>query len=389
MLASALLQAACAPTTRPAGPAASEPPRLVVLVVLDQCRADYLARPELAGGTLDTLVHGGAWFPDAAHTHTVTFTAPGHAAIATGCLPARAGIPGNEWYDRERRASVYCLDDSGAPLVGAGLLPGGKGASTAALERPTLGDVLQAERGGEALVISVGWKDRSALLLGGRDADGSYWIDKRSGRWATSRAIRAELPAFLTALCPDPVREALGGTWADGGMSERADDAPGERPPRGFGPTFPHVLPPAPAAGADLTALTELVGTTPFADAAVAEAARIQLEYDETDLGQDDVPDLLCVSFAALDFAGHHFGPESREVADVLRTLDLRLGSLIEQLDARAGRGRWTLALTADHGVQPVPEQCGGRRIDAAAARAALEAALEARFGAPPPRAGE
>jgi len=376
-----------APDATAATAAPADTPRLVVIVVIDQCRADYLARPELQGGALAALVRDGAWFPDAAHTHTATFTAPGHAAIATGCLPARAGLPANDWYDRGRRSAVYCVDDGHAPLVGLGLSPQTKGVSPACLERPTLGDVLQAERGDDALVISVGWKDRSAVLLGGRHSDGSYWIDPSSGRWVTSSALRPTLPAALGERCAEPIRELAGRSWERRAADACLDDAPGERPPAGFGNTFPHVLPQAPGPGGDLTTLTELVGLTPFADALVERAASVEL--DDEPLGQDDLPDLLCVAFAALDYSGHYFGPRSCEVSEVLRSVDEQLGRLVAQLDARVGRGRWTLALTADHGVQPVPEQSGGRRLDGIEQRRSLEAALCARFGDPPPRPGE
>jgi len=365
-----------------------EPPRLVIIVVIDQLCPEYLARPELSAGTLAQLVKGGAYFPDAAHTHTITFTGPGHAAIATGCLPARAGITGNEWYDREADKIVRCIDDPASPLVGEKLTSTQPGASVANLERPTLADVLVDERD-EALVVSVGWKDRSALLLGGRHSDGSYWIDPPSGRWVTGSAIRPELPVFLRMLCADPVRDAGGSLWEPRLHDGRPDLAPGERPPPGLGATFPHQIPRTPAPGTDLTAFTELVASTPFADAAVGRAACIQLEHDVPELGVDDVPDLLCVAFASLDYAGHFFGPESCEVAEVLVALDGQLAVLVERLDAHVGAGRWTLALTADHGVQPVPEQSGGRRLDGAAERAALESALSERFGDPPPRAGE
>lgn len=371
------------------GAAPSETPRLVVLVVIDQCRADYLARPELQGGTLAELVRGGASFPDAAHTHTVTFTGPGHTAIATGCLPARAGVPHNDWYDRRTRKVVYCLDDDSMPLVGLGVSPTAQGVSAACLERPTLGDVLQAERGDAAHVISIGWKDRAAVLLAGARSDGSYWIDPASGRWATSRAFRTSLPKGLCESCSEPIRDLAGRAWERRGTDACLDDAPGEHPPAGTGTTFPHVLPAAPAPGADLTALSELVGLTPFADELVVRAACVELQGDESALGQDEVPDLLCVTFAALDYSGHHFGPQSCEVSEVLRSVDEQLGVLVAQLDAHVGRGRWTMALCADHGVQPVPEQSGGRRIDGGAERRALEAALRAKFGEPPPRAGE
>lgn len=390
-LAAALLSAAaCEQPARPAetpAAASADTPRLVVIVVIDQCRADYLARPELQGGALAALVRGGALFPDAAHTHTATFTAPGHTAIATGCLPARAGVPDNDWYDRGKHAAVYCLDDEHAPLVGVGVSPTAKGASPACLERPTLGDVLQADRGGDALVVSVGWKDRAAVLLGGQHSDGSYWIDPASGRWVTSSALRPTLPRALSERCADPIRELAGRSWERRAADACLDAAPGERPPAGLGPTFPHVLPQAPEPGGDLTTLTELVGVTPFADALVERAASVEL--DDVPLGQDDVPDLLCVAFAALDYSGHYFGPQSCEVSEVLRSLDEQVGRLVAQLDARVGRGRWTLALTADHGVQPVPEQSGGRRLDGTEERRSLEAALCARFGAPPPRPGE
>lgn len=365
------------------------PPRLVVLVVVDQLRRDMLDRHAGAFGEggFQRLLEEGAVFPDAAFPFTVTSTGPGHAAVATGCLPAKAGIPENSWLDRSTGAVVGCVEDASAPLVGSGV-PEQRGVSARHLQQPTLGDHLQRTRGEQALVVSVAWKDRSAVLLGGAEADAVVWVDMASGRFTTSTAWpRDGAPPELASrfdllLTTDPLAGLAGDTWQPSLPDERArelagpDAAPGE-PPQ----VFPHPL----GDDRDRPAFTGRVFASPFGDRVVLDAARLALR---SELGRDDVPDLLCVGFPSLDAVGHAFGPDSREYLDTLLGVDRCLASLLEELDREIGAGRWSLALTADHGIAPLPEQSGGVRVDTRALAAAVEAALRARFGAPPLEGG-
>ncbi len=366
-------------------------PRLLVLVSIDQCRAEYVQRflPLLPEGGFRRLLAEGAVFPDAAHLHTVTSTAPGHAAIATGCLPARAGIPENEFL--QDGVHTYCVADPDATLVGSlpGLRPAG--VSARRLERPTLGDLLKAHFGREALVVSFAWKDRAALLMGGHDSDGSYWIESENGSWVTTSALRPALPRWLVALnARGDLASASDSVWERTLDEQRAtefsgiDDAPGESFDPGTRPVFPHQMPHAEPAsrGGSLRPLCRLLAGTPAADLEVLAAVREALAHEP--LGRDDTPDLLCVGFSGLDYTGHDFGPRSQEVLEMFLALDRRLAELMALLDEDVGAGRWTLALTSDHGVGDLPEQSGSLRMTQEELRARLEAALQLVLGAPP-----
>jgi predicted AlkP superfamily pyrophosphatase or phosphodiesterase len=372
---------ACTGTTRVRSGGASGAPRLLVIVSVDQCRTEYLERfaPALPeDGGFRRLLAGGANFERSAHTHTVTSTGPGHAALATGCLPARAGIPENAWIDRTSGARVYCVAD-----------PAG-GLSPALLQRPTLGDVLQDERGGEALVVSVSFKDRTALLLGGHRSDASYWIDSATGRWVGSPALHDTEPAWISTCNAvsdgeGPIRRHASATWAtqvpDALAARLAgpDDAAGEDRDGLLGTTFPYRMP---GPDAPVKTLWYHVAVSAFCDEVILEAALAALDAEA--LGQDDVADLLCVGFSGLDNVGHAYGPDSRETLEAFVALDRRLATLMEALDAHVGAGRWTLALSSDHGIAPVPEQSGGLRVVRGPLERLLEEALVDEFGAPP-----
>jgi hypothetical protein len=387
-----------------ASPQAAAPapePRLLVIVTVDQCRADYIPRflPLLPEGGFRRLLAEGAVFTEAAHTHTVTSTAPGHAAIATGCLPARAGVPENEYLDA-RGKHTSPVTDADAHLVGSVEPLPRYGVSARGLERPALGDLLQAHFGEDSIVCSIAWKDRSALIMGGRDSDGSYWLEGHSGSWVTTSAVRESLPAWLATLnlrgSGPPrdgspwtigVRSAAGTRWERTLEDTEAlryagpDSAPGESDTPGLRATFPHAIPSVPPAGGTLKDVSRVVAGTPRADIEALAVVAAALEHEA--LGRDDVPDLLCVGFSALDYAGHYFGPASQEVLEVFLAADRRPAELLALLDERVGAGRWTLALTADHGVAELPEQSGGLRFTQEELREALERELVARHGVP------
>lgn len=365
---------------------ADEPPRLIVLVVVDMLRSDYLPRfePAFGEGGLRRLMEDGAWFVNAAHTHTATSTGPGHAAIATGCLPARAGMPENVWLDADTQKKVYCVADPDARLVGA--VPGLPDArvSAAQLERSTLADWMLAAQGPATRIVSVSWKDRSALLLGARAGGDSWFMERNTGTWVTTSALRARLPDWLATLDRrGPVARLAERAWTPAlGEAEAAaltgpDLAPGEDDSPPLGASFPRRLPP----DDDMRALSGAVAHTPCADELVLQVALGALEHES--LGQDRRTDLLAIGFSALDYAGHTWGPDSREVLDVLLGVDRCLARLMQQLDERVGSGRWMLALSSDHGVVPLAEQTGGTAMVDTEFVTAIEAGMTKRYGAP------
>lgn len=364
-------------------------PRLAVLVVFDQMGEDYLERwHDLFGeGGFRRLRNDGAWFPNCNYPYAFTVTGPGHASFLTGCSPDRHGIVENDWFDQAQGRAVSCVASERYPAV-----PGraGKGASPELLLAPGVGDVLKGATAGKARVVSLSLKDRSAVLMGGKRADGCYWMD--GGGFETSSYYRDRLPEWVAYV--NRARSAdrwVGKEWTrlangvDYASRGGPDDQPGEGRGFGQGRTFPHPFP-ARAGKAYYSA----VYTSPAANELLLELAKRAIDGEA--LGTRETPDLLCVSFSGNDSVGHCWGPDSQEVLDVTLRSDRVLKGLLDYLDARVGRGRYVLAVTADHGVCPLPEVslAAGReagRIDPGRLAREAEAYLEQTFGSPEGRA--
>jgi predicted AlkP superfamily pyrophosphatase or phosphodiesterase len=334
-----------------AAPAAAEPPaapRLVLLLAVDQLRPERVSS-ELPGG-LGLLAREGRVFTDAALDHAMTETCPGHATMLTGSHPARAGIPANEFFDPESGAEVYCAFD---PSPAAREIGGESGLSPDALRVTALGDWLKTARP-ESRVFAVSGKDRGAIMLGGARPDGAYWY--RSGappRFTTSRYYRDALPDWVERFNgADPPRDgflaALPERWEHAAPTRplAPDDFAGEA--TRYSRTSPH-----PLRDPDLARFGEQLFLTPFLDEVTLDFARRLVEAE--DLGGDAAPDLLGVSLSATDSVGHLYGPASHEADDALRRLDAALARFLGELETRTG-GALVVALTADHGVLPLPE---------------------------------
>jgi predicted AlkP superfamily pyrophosphatase or phosphodiesterase len=362
---------------------AAERPRLVVLVSVDQMRADYLERGrDLWSGGLRRLLDEGAWFGDAAFSYSHTVTCAGHATLSTGTLPARHGMVLNEWWDRATADGVRCTEDASLRdwPIGGEPRAEGPGDGPGRLLSATLADVLRFSRDARVAVFSI--KARSAITLAGQRADAIAWLAD-DGRWTTSSHY-GPAPGFLVELAKTvgPAADA-GRAWERRLALDRyfgVDASPWERPPDGWDVELPH--------GIAAQGEPGLVGqwkTSPFADAAVARLALGAVR--ELELGSDPRRvDLLAVGFSALDAVGHAFGPESHEVQDLLFHLDATLGELIDGLDANVGAGNWVLGLSADHGVAPIPERVSDAgleagRISPSAIAREVEAALAAVLG--------
>ncbi len=356
------------------------------MLVVDQMRADYLetyAHRWQRG--IATLRDRGAVFERAEYPYLNTVTCAGHATIGTGTLPHTPGRILNAWWDRERRALVSCTDDPASPAIPYG----GRSAGTysgRALRAATFADRLRAHHPGSR-IVSLSLKPRSAIGLVGQAATAIVFVDDQAQAFATARAFAtapdSTVREFLrraphTADYPQPW------TLSQPEASYRYPDANAyARPPATQSGLFPHRVP---AARQQARAAFAAWQTSPFSDAYLARMA-VRL-VDAHQLGQRAGPDVLAVSFSALDLIGHAYGPRSREVEDTLARLDETIGTLIEALDAKVGRDRYLLALTADHGVADIPQTIGAARIASDDVRERVEEALVARFGAGsrPPR---
>ena len=318
------------------------PPRLILLVVIDQARGDYLDRfrPLLSGG-LGRLLDNGISYTQAYHGHARTLTAPGHATLATGLHPAHHGIISNQWFDREKKEDAYCVGDPVHDRSPRNLLGS------------TLGDWLK-NSDSASLVYSASGKDRSAILLGGHEADAAIWYDRLTGHFISSSYYGNNntrwLAAFNDRKIPD---QSFAAPWKP--LPVETDLSP-------FGiltldegaytTGFPRALggrSSIPGAGyySDYFA-------SPAGDGYLALLAREIVQHKN--LGKDDHPDLLALGFSSLDAVGHEYGPDSREVLDTLLRLDRALGELLSFLDLEVGKNRILVALSSDHGVLSLPE---------------------------------
>jgi predicted AlkP superfamily pyrophosphatase or phosphodiesterase len=386
--AAACAQAKRAPAREPVAP----PPRLVVLCAVDQLATwvHRQAEPHFAAdGGFARLRREGVTFAQCAFEHACTETGPGHATIGTGAPASVHGIVRNAWWDRERGKMVYCVDDEVEPLDA---LPEGKLRGPGRLLVPTFAQSLKAHVA-HSRVASVAWKDRSAILMVGRGADAVAWMEKATGRLVTNRAWAEDVPPWIALFNEARAIDTFfGAVWdrvgPDAAYSGLVDDRPFEyvHPNGSLQRTLPQ-----PITGGKVepdTAFYEQVYSSPFGNTLVRLAAEAAVRG--LALGQDDVPDLLCVSFSSTDLIGHQFGPDSVEARDGLLRLDRELAQWFTFLDEAVGAGRWSLFLTADHGVAPQPEAARARGIAAgrgpidAWVKSAVERTLAEAYGPPP-----
>jgi len=343
-------------------PAAKPPkvpprPKLVVLLVVDQMRADYVEkfRGQWTGG-LKRLVEEGAWFRDAAYPYAATETCVGHATISTGALPATHGMISNEWFDRELQKTVTCTSDSKVKNLGyAGASVKG-GDSAIKMLAPAFADELKFQTGSATRVVTFSLKARAAITLGGRIGDAVTWFDAGVGAWTTSSAY--PLAPFVGEYGKaHPVAGDYGKTWeptlpASAYLYDAT--AMGAVPPAGLGAAFPHPLHGKPDSTGPDPFFYYQWQTSPYADTYLTRIA--EMAVDKLELGARAGTDFLGVSYSSVDYVGHAFGPRSWEIQDVLVRLDRDLAELFAHLDKKVGRGNYVVALSADHGVVPIPE---------------------------------
>ena len=373
-----------APTLEGAAPAVQRP-RLAIVLVVDQMRADYLERyADLYRGGLGRLRREGAWFTQGRLQHALSYTAPGHASVATGNDPARHGIVANDWFDRESGAEMYAAEDlSARPVLTTASPVTLRGRSPKQMMRPTLGDWLKTAEP-TAKVFSVALKDRAAVLMGGQQADRAYWYSAEVAGFVSSSwyAEGAPLPAWVASFnASGAAFERFAGGWTRvRGISAYLRSGPDhvEAEADGLQTSFPHLFDDG-TPGARAAFAKQLL-KTPFGDELALRFARAVIEAEE--LGADDTPDLLMISCSSADYIGHTYGPFSHEVEDYYLRLDVWLGELLQYLDEHVGSDNYVLALSADHGALPLPEEArlrghlSARRVPAAQYRAQATAAI-------------
>ncbi len=359
------------------GTANDPAPRLVVLLVVDQCRTDYFDRfGARFTGFFARLRDEGRWFTDGEQHHALTVTAAGHAALGTGRFPSRNGIVGNDFFDpATNRITGAANDPAAAPLGGRG-----GGFSSHRLQCDGLGDWWKRAHP-DAKVAGVSIKPRSAIFPLGKGPHAAWWFDDRKLGFATSARCVAELPAWATAAFARDPFAGFPSSWERtlsdaecGELGCTQDDQDGEAP-TGNPPSrsFPHGL-----AGKTPDQRANALLVSPWADALVLDFARDVVVGEE--FGADAVPDLLAVGLSATDLIGHRHGPDSVEIAEQLLWLDGALEEFVSFLDARCG-GELLIALSSDHGIPPLPEVAkargkAGDRVDWATLQPIVDAAL-------------
>jgi predicted AlkP superfamily pyrophosphatase or phosphodiesterase len=328
-------------------------PKLVVGVVVDQMRWDYLYRyydRYDANGGFKRMLGQGFTCENTLIPYAPTVTAPGHSSIYTGSVPAITGITGNFWWDREQMKSVYCTEDNSVATVGSSSALGKM--SPRNMLVTSICDELRLATNFRSKVVGVAIKDRGGILPAGHSANAAYWYDNTVGSWITSTYYMNELPKWANDFnAQKSVDKYYQQGWsllypANTYLQSTADEKKYEAKP--FGDKFPY----------DLKKFMEKdygkISTTPMGNTLTAEFAKAAITGEQ--LGADDITDFLAVSFSSPDYIGHTFGPNSMEEEDCFLRLDKELGSLLDFLDKKVGKNQYTVFLSADHGVTQVPE---------------------------------
>ncbi len=328
-------------------------PKLVVGIVVDQMRWDYLYRYydryDEKGG-FKRMLNQGFTCENTLIPYAPTITACGHSTIYTGAVPAVSGITGNFWWDNEQMRSVYCTEDKTVKTVGS--------VSQAGLQSPrnllvtTVCDELRLATNFRSKVIGIALKDRGGILTAGHSANAAYWYDATVGNWITSTYYMTELPKWVSDFNTKKwVDKYYQQGWsllypASSYVQSTADEKNYEGKP--FGTKFPYEL--KNFSGKDYGK----IAATPMGNSLTTEFARAALTAEG--LGADSITDFLAISYSSPDYIGHTFGPNSVEAEDGFLRLDKELGNLFDFLDEKVGKNQYTVFLSADHGVAEVAE---------------------------------
>lgn len=342
-----------------------QPPKLVVGIVVDQMRHEYLFRfqSKYGNGGFKKLMNEGFMLKNGHYNYSPTVTGPGHASVYTGTTPAIHGIIGNEWYDKNLKKSVNCVEDPAYQVIGS---PEGNGdVSPWRMLSTTVTDELKLFTQKKARVIGISIKDRGAVLPAGHMPDGAYWYDSKTGTFITSTYYKTKLPDWVEKFN----QQNLAGKYLTREwntlmpISSYVESGPDENNYEGHiggkeRPVFPY----------DMKTLRKpndfsLLSTTPFGNDFVTEMAKAAIDGES--MGADQITDFLAISYSSTDILGHAVGPNAIEIEDMYLRLDKNIEDLLKTLDAKVGAGTYTVFLTADHAVADVAQYMIDNRIPA------------------------
>jgi predicted AlkP superfamily pyrophosphatase or phosphodiesterase len=366
-------------------------PRLVLLIVVDQFRYDYLERfgDLFVANGLRRLMREGASWTQSNYDHMPTYTAPGHGTMMTGAYPAETGIVGNEWPDRVTGKKVTSVSDTSVLPLGGN--PNDVASSPRRLMSSTVGDELRFVSNDRSKVIGISVKDRSAILPAGRHANAAYWFSPSVGNMVSSTYYFDQLPQWVRDFNKSrPADKYYGAKWERLlPESEYLKRAGPDSPPwedigsstSGNTNAFPHTI----TGGAKMPSSPFYwdFDYTPFSNDLLLSFTKEAIVNES--LGQDDDTDVLTVSFSANDYVGHRYGPYSQEVMDVTLRVDRQIAALLDFVQTKVGLANTLIAFTADHGVAPIPEHAaalglGGARIKTQDLLSAVRTAITARY---------
>jgi predicted AlkP superfamily pyrophosphatase or phosphodiesterase len=330
-------------------------PKLVIGLVVDQMRWDYLYRyyDRYTSGGFKRLVNEGFSAENTMIPYVPTYTACGHASIYTGSVPALNGMIGNNWYDPETKKDVYCTDDKSVQTVGSTSDAGEM--SPKNMLTTTITDELRLATNFKSKVIGVSMKDRGSILPAGHSANAAYWYDGASGNWITSTYYMKQLPTWLDTYNKEKHQNRFyAQNWTtlypiDTYTQSTSDDKIYEGRYKGeTSSTFPHKLSDA------IDKNFDLIRSTPFGNTMTLELAKLAIEQEA--MGKGSNTDFLAVSCSSTDYVGHQFGPNSIEAEDTYLRLDKDLDAFFTYLDKTIGKGNYLIFLSADHGAAHVPK---------------------------------
>ena len=330
-----------------------ERPKLVVGMVLDQMRWDYLYRYynrfSEKGGFKRLLKEGHAC-ENTLIPYTPSVTACGHSVVYTGSAPSITGITGNAWWDRDQNRTMYCTEDKTVSTIGSSSTQGKM--SPKNLLVTTVTDELRLATNFKSKVIGIAIKDRGAILPAGHSANAAYWYDNSVGKWISSSYYMQTLPNWANEFNKQNLTDAYyekgwnllydSSSYAESTADEKSYEA------KTFGNGFPYEL--KKFIGKDYSKIL----TTYLGNELTFEFAKSALKGEE--LGKDAIADFLTVSFSSPDYIGHSFGPNSMEAEDAMLRFDISLGEFLDYLDQTVGKNQYVLFLTADHGAAQIPE---------------------------------
>lgn len=361
-------------------------PKLVVGIVIDQMRWDYLYRyyNRYTVNGFKRFLNEGFTCENAFIPYAPTVTAVGHSTIYTGSVPSISGITGNAWWDRQQQRSVYCVEDNSVTPLGSTSSSNGK-MSPRNLLTTTISDELRLATNFRSKVVGVALKDRGSILPAGHSATAAYWYDGSSGKFISSSYYMNQLPTWVNNFNDKKLPDQF---YAKGWstiypintyLQSSGDEKPYEAKPFGAEQLkFPYSL--TQFTGKDYWK----VASTPFGNTLTFEMAKAALENEKLGLGTET--DILCVSFSSPDYVGHSFGPNSIESEDTYLRLDKELSDFFNYLDVKIGKGLYTVFLSADHGVAHVPgfskeNKLPGGTFDDAFLMKEMNAKMKTQFG--------